>query len=147
MSQKASRNLLVVEAFVIALPVSFFATIAPVFFVRITRQTVGFALHDWLAVLSILCLAAIFSGWYLFVAYLRGGTSLLQKQSVGWWIMIGVGMLILIASIISRLLPPSTPYSPWDDFRSDFHHFTLALPVLIPIGHLAYERFIRKQIA
>lgn len=147
MSQKVSRNLLIVEAVVIALPVSFFATIATVLFVGSARRAVGFAFYDWLAVLSILCLTAIFSGWYLFVAYLRGGTSLLQKQSVGWWIMIGVGMLILIASIISRLLPPSLPYSTWDLFRSDLQKFTSALPVLIPFGHLAYERFIRKQIA
>ncbi len=147
MSQRASRNLLIAEAVVIALPISIFATIATVLFVISTRRATGFVLHDWLAVLAILCLAAIFSGWYLFMAFFRGGVSELQQKNVGWWVMIVVGIFILIASVISRLLPPSPEYSTWEYFRSDLHMFTLALPILIPIGHLAYERFVRNQMA
>ena len=147
MSLKISRNLLIAEAIIIALPVSIFATIATVFFVNSTRRVIGFTLHDWLAVFSVLCLSAIFSGWRLFVAYLRGGLPTLRKQNLGWWAMIIAGTLILIASLISRLLPPSPEYSTWDYFRSDLNLFALALPILIPIGHLAFERFIRKQVS
>ncbi len=145
MSQKVSRNLLIAEAIIIALPISIFAIIATVFFVNSTRRVIGFALHEWLAVFSVLCLSAIFSGWRLFVAYLYGGLPTLRSQNFGWWAMIVVGILILIASLISRFLPPSPEYSAWDYFRSDLNLFTLALPILVPIGHIAYEQFIRKQ--
>ncbi len=144
MPHKLSRNLLVVEAVVIALPISILAIIATFIFVNDTRRAVGFNPHDWLGVLSIFCFFAIFSGWRLFIAYLRGGVETLQKQSFGWWAVIIVGVLILTASIISRLLPPSPEYSIGWYFRSDLNLFALASPILIPIVHLVYERFIRK---
>jgi hypothetical protein len=144
MSQKIGRILLIVEAVVIALPISALAVIATVVFVNDIRRLIGFSLHDTLAVLSVLCLAAVCSGWRLFIAYFRGGLSSLRKQHLGWWAMIVVGLLILLAALVSRQLPPSPEYSEWWYFRIDFNVFVLAIPILIPLGHLAFERFIRK---
>ena len=45
---------------------------------------------------------------------------------------------------VIRILLTSQEYSPWWLFRFDFEVFITAFPILVPLGHLAYERFLSK---
>jgi hypothetical protein len=97
-----------------------------------------------LAILALMSTTAIVSGWRLFIAFVRGGARNLQKRHFGWWLTLLVGVLILIGSLISNILPPSPGLSRKWWFRWDFNIFILAFPLLIPLIHLALEKFLRK---
>ena len=145
MSNSTSRNLLIGEAVAIGLPISVLALLATGFFVNQTRRLIGFTFVEVQAILSVLSLAAIGSGWRLFFAYLRGGVENLRRQHSAWWAMTLMGLLILLAALVSSILPPSCEYSFWWNLRMSFNGFALAFPLLIPLAHLAYERFMRKN--
>jgi hypothetical protein len=143
MSNRVSGNLLIVEAVIIMLPISALTLLITGGFIMFGQWSI---LGNILAILSALCLAAICSGWRLFVAYLHGGVDNLRQQHLVWWAVIAIGMLILLAAWISKILPPSPEFSQWGDFRSLFEAFVFASPILIPLIHLVFERFFRKTM-
>ena len=144
MSNKTSRTLLIVEAIIIALPVSLLATLVTGFYVNQARRLIGFDYVDAQAIFSLLSLAAICSGWRLFGAYFRGGADNLRRQHTAWWAVTGLGVLILLAAWISRVIPPTPAYSFWSSFQLSFEGFVYASPILIPLVHLAFERFVTR---
>ena len=144
MSVKTSRNFLILEAILIVTPVTLFALIY-----SYSRFSSLFKFPNLpyvvpLAILAFFSLMAVGSGWRLFAAFLQGGAEQLRHQHTIWWAMIGIGIVILFGSVISRLLPPSPEYSFWGSFRFDFEFFALCTPVLIPLCHLAAERAFRR---
>lgn len=146
MSDRVSRNLMIFEAAIIVLPISALAILETGFFVNQSRRLLGFDFIDALSIVSVLSMAAICSGWRLFIAYLRGGVDTLRQQHLGWWALISIGVLILSATWISKVLPPSPEYSFWSDFRLNLEGFSCASPLLIPSVHLVFERFIRRTV-
>ena len=144
MSEKTSRILLILEAILIAGPLTILALIYT--FLKLSSfiefPTLPYVVA--LAVLALFSVAVFLSGWRLFVAFLHGGSMELKQQHPTWWILNGIGIVILFGSILSRLLPPSPEYSMWWSFRLDYEIFALCIPLLIPFSHLAAERFLRK---
>lgn len=144
MSEKTSRIILIIEA-VLALPISGLAVFASGLFT--VEMFSHFRFHRIaLGILALISLSAVMSGWRLFIAFLRGGASKLQKQHFGWWLVLLAGVLVLVGSLISVILPPSPEYSAMWTFRFDFDLFISASPLLIPLTHLALEKFLRKPV-
>jgi hypothetical protein len=98
-----------------------------------------------LGILALICLLSIISGGKLFIAFIRGGINDLKRHRFGWWAIIFAGVLVLIGSLFSNLLPPSVEYSEWWSFRFTFNVFVFGSPALIPLCHLALERIFRKS--
>ena len=144
MSEKTSRIILTIEAVLIVLPITgmgIYLTIGEIASVFWNPSILNIAS----AILALMSTTAIVSGWRLFIAFLRGGASKLQTQHIGWWLALLAGLLILIGSLTSNLLPPSPEYSPMWTFRFNFDLFIYASPLLIPLIHLALEKFVRKS--
>jgi hypothetical protein len=144
MSPKTSRTLLILEAILIGAPVTLFALIYSCSSISSLLKFPNLPYVVALAILALFSLLAISSGWRLFAAFLQGGTEKLQRQHTVWWVMIGIGIVLLFGSILSRLFPPSPEYSFWWSFRLDFEIFALCTPVLIPLCHLTAERVLRR---
>lgn len=145
MSEKTSRLLLILEAIFIAFPFSAISTFVSFTYVLNMFKYQHFSVMA-LGIFALISLVAIGSGWWLFIIYLRKGISGLKSQHFSCWVVIFLGVLILIGSFVSRLLPPSPEYSRMWDFRLDFDLFISALPLLVPLGHLALERLFRKPV-
>jgi len=146
MSEKTSRLLLILEAVVIVFPLSGLAVIATAIFVLDMFKYQQISVMA-LGVLAIVSLSAIGSGWRLFIIYLRNGIDGLQSQPFGWWTAIFLGVLVLIGSFISNVLPPSPEYSRMWSFRLEFNLFVSGWPLLVPFGHLGLERLRRKKLS
>ena len=144
MPANTTRVLLILEAVLIATPISGLAILESGLLldeaIRFPRLWYTLAL----GVLALISLSSIVSGWRLFIVFLRGGQNKLQSQHFGWWSVILVGVLVLVGSLISNLLPPSPEYSYWAAFRFSYNGFVLGSPLLIPFCHLAIERFLRR---
>ena len=138
MSKKTSRLLLILEAIIIATPLTGLAILASILLTTSSYDLV-------LGILAIISLFAIGSGWRLFIIFFRRGVNELKSQHFGWWVIIFVGVLVAIGSLISNLLPPSPEYSRWWMFRLSFDGFVYGLPMFIPFCHLALESLLRKS--
>jgi hypothetical protein len=143
MSIEASRKLLIVEAFVIVLPISLLALLVTGFWINQTRRLIGFDVAEVQAVLALFSIAALCSGWQLFFAFTRDGTGGLQRKHLAWWAIITGGVLILLASTVYRSLQHAEGASHWWYWLQGLSGFNYGLPVLIPLAHLTYERFFR----
>ena len=89
---------------------------------------------------------ALAAGCYLFYVFMRRGKRALNSTSPFVWILGLVGAFIGVLSVISNHLPPSQPYSPWDNFRSDFGRFSIGLLLVLPLLHLLIER-VREPLS
>ncbi len=147
MPEKMSRLLLIIEAILIATPLSLLALADTFLLVSDAFEFPALSYVVALSFLALFSLAAIASGWRLFATFLRGGTKELKHRNSAWWFVILTGVLILLSSIISKLLPPSPEYSAWSEFRFQFEAFALSTPILVPLCHLAAERFLRRSPA
>lgn len=143
MQGKTSRILLILEALLIAMPVTGMAILTSASALSNAIQYPHMPNFIAEGCLSLFSVIAIGSGWRLFIIYLRGGASMLQRQNNYWWVVTCGGALILAASLISNLLPPSPEYSAWWMFRLNFGMYIAGAPLFIPLCHLAAERFLR----
>jgi uncharacterized membrane protein HdeD (DUF308 family) len=143
MSEKTSRYILIIEAALIAFPLSSLAVWGSISFI-VEARNFRYVINTIMGILAIFGLLAIGSGWHLFIVYLRKGTKELKNQPASWWLVILIGVMILVASLISNLIPPSPEYTRWWNFRANFDVVAFGLPMLIPLCHLAYERLFRK---
>ena len=145
MSERISRSLFIVETILIALPLSGLGVFVSVSHILDMFEYPTLFYVVALGILAFICLLSIGSGGKLFIVFIRGGINDLRKQHFGWWIIIFAGVLVLIGSLISILLPPSVEYSDWWSFRFSFNVFIFGSPVLIPLCHLVIERIFRKS--
>lgn len=93
--------------------------------------------------LALIGFAALLGAWVLTLSYLRGGNQALAQRSSRWWLLCATGALILATAVGSHLLPSSPDYSNMWRFRQDLALFLLGLPLILPLGHLAAERWLR----
>ena len=145
MSEKISRSVFIVETVLIALPLSGLGVLVSVSHILDVFEYPTLFYVVALGILAFICLLAIGSGGKLFIVYIRGGINELRKQHFGWWLVIFAGVLVLIGSLVSNLLPPSREYTAWWDFRFSFNIFVFGSPVLLPLCHLALEAIFRKS--
>ena len=144
MPTKLSRILLIVEAFVFGLPASVLILAYTNFFIHENSDYLRFSHQvDTIAVLLILYLLAIGSGWRLFIAYLRGGAANLYRLHWIWWAAVILGAIILLASLLSIILPVLPESRGWL-FQYNFQPFAVTFPWNILLIHLTIERFWRK---
>ena len=143
MPEKTSRFILILEAALIGFPLSGLAVWGSIILI-IEAIKFRYGVSIAIGVLAFLGLLAIGSAWRLFIIYLSKGIKELKSQSFGWWALILTGVLILIASFISNVLPPSPEYSRMWNFRAIFDAAIFGSPMLIPIIHLAIERYFRN---
>lgn len=142
MSEKLSRIILSVEAVLIVLPFIWVAGIKTLLIIFTVSDLLNVAKEFSITILIILMILA--SWWRLFIAFIRGGSSNLHKQHLGWWLALLAGAVILIGCLISNFLPRSPAYSRMDAFRFELESFWGAKRLLIPTIHLALEKFLRK---
>jgi hypothetical protein len=146
MSEKTSRIILIIEAVLIVLPITILAILLSII---VLLQNGIYSAHSIFSTsfalpFILISLAAILSGWRLFIAFLRGGASNLQEKHIFWWWVLMEGVLVIIASWTFFLLPAPSKHSIIWYIRIDFSKFILASPLLIPLTHLALEKFVRK---
>ena len=148
MSEKTSRSLFIVETVLIALPLSCLGVFESVSLIINAIDAFMYPQLFYvvaLGMLAFICLLSIGSGGKLFIVFIHGGINDLRKQHFGWWLIVFAGVLVLVGSLVSNLLPPSREYTAWWDFRFSFNVFVFGSPVLIPFCHLVLERTFRKS--
>ena len=155
MSEKTSRIILSIEAILIVLPITVLALLEswwaiigpnpqwhpPNIYAKILMWKSYYPLSK---ILILICLASLTSGWQLFFAFLRGGSNSLKKMHFGWWLLLLIGVLIFVGTLISISLPRTAGPSPIEEIQFFLGTFIFASPLLIPLIHLALEKFVRK---
>jgi hypothetical protein len=142
MPEKTSRIILIIEITLTVGPISLgaiFATFGLLLNVISPTSLISIVL----VVLAFFSLFAIASGWILFIVFFQGGGAALHRTHFIYWIASLIGCVILVASFTSYLMPPSPGYSDWWHFREHFNYFASGLALILPLGHLAAERFVR----
>jgi hypothetical protein len=96
-------------------------------------------------VLASIASTATISGLYISRVFVRHGPAGLQNVKLVWWLLSLMGVLLVVAAGISKLLPPAPPYSVEETIRYDLELFLFGLPIVIPLLHLFSVRFIRRS--
>ena len=144
MSEKISRRLFIGELFIIILPLSLFLFVATL--IQIVSTIEYFRWHNIAnALFALIACAAVTSGLLISRVFIKRGSSELQNLKPILWVFSFLGVILSLASGISKLLPPSPEYSPEEMFRNNFELFVLGLPMFIPLFHLVLEKFLRKN--
>jgi hypothetical protein len=87
---------------------------------------------------------ASLSGWWLLIKAIRGGAEALRETNRGWWVAASLGCVLVLAAIVSRLLPASPEYSSEATFREHLESCILGLPLVGVLAHLWAEARFRK---
>ena len=144
MSEKLSRGLFIVELILLVLPLAALLLAATVLQLITTMEYFEwYNLAD--TVLVSLAAVATFSGLYISRVFLRHGSAGLQNVKPVWWILSFLGLGLVLAAGISKLLPPAPEYSVEAIFRHDLELFLFGSPLMIPLIHLLLERFVRRS--
>jgi hypothetical protein len=139
MSEKISRGILIGELFIIVLPLSVLLLFATI--VQVPNAIEFFTWYNIVnSVFALIACGAVASGILISRVFLKHGSSGLQTIKRIWWAFSFAGVMLALAAIASRLLPPSPEYSPEAMFRADFELFVLGLPMFLPLSHLILER-------
>ena len=129
-----SRKLLVAEAIVFALPLTFLlGRFAPTISIPRKGEFWPFGAAD---LITVIAMVAVSAGWVLIVKALRGS---LRQSHHAWWYAASLGVALVVAAIVSMLLPASREYSPAAIFRDHLQHCILGLPLGILLAHLWIE--------
>jgi hypothetical protein len=153
MNEKHSRALLFIEAGVVAAPLTLMLAVGIVFAISNlpwpSSQEELASMWPEAALVALIVLAGISAGagWRLMVCYLAGGVEWLRTQRRIWWVLASIGAFEVLAAVVSRLLPPSVPYSPEALFRDDLEGFLVGAPLLAPLAHLWLEMRFRSMAA
>jgi len=134
----------VVEAMVFALPLTaLLALFVPTVSIPRSGEWWPFGAADLITVIAVV---AVCAGWILIVKGVRGGGESL-RQSHGAWYAASPGVVLVLAAIVSTLLPASPEYSPAAIFRDHLEYFILGFPLVLILAHLWAEAHFRKSAA
>jgi hypothetical protein len=132
-----SRKLLVAEAILFAVPLTaLLGLFAPTISIPRKGEFWPYGAADLITVIAIV---AVFAGWALTVKSIRGGGESLRHSHRAWWYAASFGVVLVLAAIVSMLLPASREYSPAAIFRDHLEHCILGLPLVIMLMHLRVE--------
>ena len=143
MSSRLSRLLLAIEAVLLALP----SSAACLWLLVASGLTNSFGLVIALfpmALAAALGTAGLVAGWRLLLAFLFGGSERLRMLSSAWWLIAGVGAAVATLGVAGWFCRPSSTvpsFCPLDIFRP----FAAAAPSVIPLAHVALERWLRRS--
>jgi hypothetical protein len=143
MSDVTSRRFFIVELLLIVAPLSVAFAWLGVGMLIPSVFVAPWSPSGAAGVVAIIAFVALLNGWVLVLSFLRGGAVALAQRGIVWWVLPAVGALILVASLLSILLPPSVEYSPEWQFRQLLELFAVGVPLLLPFGHLVAERRFR----
>jgi hypothetical protein len=143
MNRKLSQRLLVAEAVVLALPLT---ALMAVGLTTVSPDAID-EFWPWLAVdlVTVLAAVSVVAGWWLIVKAVRGGAEALRSTSRVWWITASLGSILVLASVVSILLPPSSEYSPTAFFREHLERCILGAPLVVILVHLWAEARFRRS--
>jgi hypothetical protein len=134
-----SRKLLIVEAVVIAVPFTVLA-----FFGNASISFPGSEAFWPFGAVDLVILSAqlaVVAGWGLLWTAIRDGAPRLRSFG-SWWLVASWGVVLVLAAIVSKLLPPSPEYSPAATFRANLEMCILGLPLVAVLAHLwAYRLY------
>lgn len=142
MSELFSRLLVLCESALIAAPISLFFLTAgsTVYFLPLIQRA-----EPLDAAIGCLVGLALVSAWVLLISFVRGGVRALRRRARGWWLLAASGVVVLAASLVSHILPPSAEYTQWWRFRGDFGFLATGLPLVVPLSHLILEAWLRGR--
>ncbi len=134
MTESTSRVVLGIEALLICLPLTLFflATALPSLFHLL--PTLG--VEDYaLAGASVFIAGTLLCGWYLIASFLFRGSHALKKVRLAWWALPVLSAALALAATLRVWLVAAEP--------SALNTFGWGLPLVIPLLHLAAERWWR----
>jgi hypothetical protein len=142
MNRKLSQRLLVAEAVVFALPLTALLVLG---LTTVSPDAMD-EFWPWFAadLVTVLAAVSVIAGWWLIVKAVRGGAEALRSTSRVWWITALLGSMLVLASVVSALLPPSPEYSPTAFFREHLERCILGAPLVVILVHLWAEARFRK---
>ena len=135
MTERTSRIIVGVEAIAICFPL----TVLFLFGVLPSNVYFWKNANDFLTsgtALSTIFLS-LFCAWFLLVTFIFRGTLSLRLRSQYWWALPFLSAFLAVATAIK--LKVSSVIEP-----SALNLFGWGLPLLIPLAHLCYERWLRK---
>jgi hypothetical protein len=139
-----SRTLLVAEGLVFALPLTaLLGLAATAISIPGKGELWPFGAAD---LITVIAMVAVFAGWVLIVTGIRGGGESLRQAHRAWWYAACLGVMLVLAAVVSMLLPASPEYSPPAIFRDHLEHSILGLPLAGILAHLCAESR-RKAVA
>lgn len=144
MFERLSRGLAVIEALIVALPVTgLFLAFGPTQFLAPAYDFPGVATIA-IAAIAMLAFAGICSGWVLLSSFTIGGAAMLRRRATAWRVLARAGVLLVLASAASLFLP-RVDADGLSSFRFDFNIFSMAWPLLLPLAHLELELWLRSR--
>jgi hypothetical protein len=141
-SLRVSRAFLLVEALVIVAPGTFYALWGMVLLGTLARPSLGLLIH--VLAIAALGLVPLLAGWRLIIAFTKRGPEGLKAVSIVWWALTLPGALFALAAIGSWWVPFG---SSWYDATALPRWSIVTAPALIPLVHLALERWCREKAA
>jgi hypothetical protein len=143
MSVRLSRLLLAIEAVLLALPSS--AVCLWLLFASGLTSSFGLVTALFpMALAAALGIAGLVAGWRLLIGFLFGGPERLGVLSSAWWLIAGMGAVVATLGVAAWFCRPSSTipsYCALDIFRP----FAAAAPAVIPLTHVALERWFRRS--
>jgi hypothetical protein len=136
-----SRKLLLAEAVLIALPLTvllFFST------PTLTFGSEGFWPFRVGDMVIFSAQLSVVAGWVLLWTGIRDGGDRLRSFGPWWWVA-SWGAVLVLAAIMSRLLPPSPAYSPAATFRGQLELCIFGVPFVAILAHLWAEARWRRS--
>ena len=94
--------------------------------------------------ITVLAAVAVFAGWWLIVKAVRGGADALRIANRSWWLAASFGALLVLAAVVSMLIPASPEYSSAAIFREHLERCVLGAPLVVVLAHLWAEARFRK---
>jgi hypothetical protein len=137
-----SRKLLIVEAVLIALPLTVLSFFGVASISLPGKQDFWpFGAADFVTLSAQLSVVA---GWALLWTAIRDGGERLRSFRP-WWLVASWGVVLVFAAIVSKLLPPSPEYSPAAVFREHLELCILGLPLVAVLTHVWAEARWRRS--
>jgi hypothetical protein len=143
MRRELNRRLFIAEAVLLALPLTALLAFA------ITTSLFAGPSEFWpwgaINLITVLAAVATISGWWLLISAIRGGAEALRETHRAWWLAALLGCLLVLAAIVSWLLPRSPEYSPAAVFREWLETCIFGLPLVVVLAHLWAEARFRRN--
>jgi hypothetical protein len=136
-----SRAVLLLEAVLIVLPGTVYAVWGMVLLELLAGPSGSHQLYVLL--IGVLGLVPLIAGWRLIGAFARNGPSGLRAVRGVWWALTLPGALFAVGAIASWWVPFG---SSWWNATALPRWSIVTAPALIPLCHLALERWARSEV-
>jgi hypothetical protein len=149
MSERWSKCLLAVEAFVLAVPITCLAALAALGSVASLFSGNSEPYDRAQAIVYLLPIAPLASAWLLIWRFLLRGRVGLRSTTGPWWWIAAFGALLAAAAALVRLcfdthsVESAPTFLGW--ILSYYRELALGVPAVVPLTHLVVERTPRMS--